>query len=409
MLKRIAVKDMKLGMYICEFCGSWMEHPFWKTKFLLTDEKDQLAIIASGIRELWIDISLGLDVEEAVRAKTPDEVAHETESMLASAGKPLLNEQVPLEEEVKTAVQLCKKSKEAVMEMFHDARLGKAIEVEHVHELVEEISNSVMRHPHALISLARLKTADEYTYMHSVAVCALMSALARQLQLEAALVREAGVAGLLHDIGKIGIPRQILNKPGKLTDDEFTVMKSHSAIGTKILKDSQHFSKLVLDVCLHHHEKMDGTGYPHGMKGHEISIYAKMGAVCDVYDAITSNRPYKKGWSPAESIRKMAEWSKGHFDELIFQVFVKTVGIYPIGSLVRLDSGRLGVVVEQSGNSLLTPKVKVFFSTITNKPITQEVVDLAQQAGREKIIGRESPDEWNFKNLDSLWSGLPSH
>lgn len=405
MLKRIAVKDIKLGMFICEFCGSWMEHPFWKTRFLLEDEKDLRAILNSGIKELWIDVDLGLDVPEAT-GKTADEVEKETEALLLEAESQEVGSRVALDEEISTATILCKRAKEAVIEMFSDARMGKAIQVEKAQELVEQISNSVLRQPHALISLARLKTADEYTYLHSVAVCALMIALARQLNLDENLVQEAGLAGLLHDIGKIGIPLKILNKPGKLTDDEFAVVKSHPEVGAKILIESYQVPPMTLDVCLHHHEKVDGTGYPHGLKGDNISLFAKMGAVCDVYDAITSNRPYKKGWPPADSIRKMAEWSKGHFDEAVFQAFVKTVGIYPTGSLVRLESGRLAVVVEQHETSLLLPKVKVFFSAKTKMPIIQEVLDLSKLQGKEKIIGRESPDEWGFRNLDLLWSGI---
>lgn len=158
----------------------------------------------------------------------------------------------------------------------------------------------------------------------------------------------------------------------------------------------------MLDVCLHHHEKIDGTGYPHGLQGDGISILARMGAVSDVYDAITSDRPYKKGWLPAEAIRKMAEWSKGHFDDTVFQAFVKTVGIYPIGSLVRLTSGRLGVVIEQNPDSLLMPRVKVFFSTKSRVQIAPEVVDLARQQ-EEKIEGRESADTWGFRHLEHLW------
>jgi hypothetical protein len=163
---------------------------------------------------------------------------------------------------------------------------------------------------------------------------------------------------------------------------------------------------MVLDVCLHHHEKMDGSGYPKGLKGDAISLFAKMGAVCDVYDAITSNRPYKSGWDPAESLRQMAEWSKGHFDEKVFQAFVKSLGIYPVGSLVRLTSGRLGVVVEQTGKSLTTPFVKVFFSTKSNMRIIPEVVDLSLPGTREKIAGREDPTKWRFSDLNELWSGL---
>ncbi|ACE82890.1 HD-GYP domain-containing protein [Cellvibrio japonicus] len=403
MLKRIAVKDVKLGMFICEFCGSWMEHPFWKTKFLLDDPRDLHNIQSSGIKELWIDVGLGLDVDTPGQGKSREEVEQEAENLLLQAGKSQLPERVAFDEEIKIAAKLCAKTKTAVMEMFNDARMGKAIEVEQAQAMVEEISQSVMRHPHALISLARLKNADEYTYMHSVAVCALMIALARQLKLEEPLVQEAGLAGLLHDLGKMGIPAKILNKPGKLTLGEFTIIKSHPQIGADILLNNPLVSPLVLDVILHHHEKVDGTGYPHQLKGDNITLFAKMGAVCDVYDAITSNRPYKKGWAPAESIRKMAEWSKGHFDERVFQAFVKTVGIYPTGSLVRLESDRLGVVVEQNEKSLLQPKVKIFFSAKTRSPIVQETIDLSRLAGKDKITGRESPDDWGFKNLDNLW------
>jgi putative nucleotidyltransferase with HDIG domain len=407
MLKRIAVEHMKMGMFITELCGSWMEHPFWKSKFLLVDERDRQGILDSGIKELWIDVSLGIDVDEVVEAKTADQVERETDQVLAAVTTSATYvEKKTLEEEVKHAARLCNQSKRAVMSMFTDARLGKAIQIEHAQELVEEIASSVLRHPHALISLARLKNADEYTYLHSVAVCALMIALARQLHLDENMVREAGVAGLLHDIGKIAIPLAILNKPGKLTDEEFAIVKSHPEGGAEILVVHHQVSALVIDVCMHHHEKVDGTGYPHGLDGDSISLLAKMGAVCDVYDAITSDRPYKKGWPPAESIRKMAEWSKGHFDEIVFQAFVKTVGIYPTGSLVRLQSGKLGVVVEQNEKSLLSPKVKVFFSAKSKMPIPQAIVDLAALVGTDKIVAREMPEDWNFKNLDALWTGL---
>ena len=405
MLKRISIKDLKLGMYICEFCGSWMEHPFWRTKFLLSDPQDLDSIVASGIKELWIDVSRGLDVEQQSQALSRDQAEQEVESLLQGAAQVRPSPKPSLEDELQQAAHLCGAAKEAVVAMFTDVRMGRAVDVGQVQELVRDISASVMRHPHALISLARLKHADEYTYMHSVAVCALMIALGRQLQLSDDLVSEAGTAGLLHDLGKMRIPHQILNKPGKLTDDEFNTMKAHPQLGAEILLNNPLVSPMALDVILHHHEKMDGTGYPHGLKGDTISLLARMGAVCDVYDAITSNRPYKKGWSPAESIRKMAEWSKSHFDEAVFQAFVKTVGIYPTGSLVRLESGRLGVVVEQSDSSLLQPKVKVFFSAKTRAPIIQETLDLADARTKDRIIGREAPDDWGFKNLDALWSG----
>jgi HD-GYP domain-containing protein (c-di-GMP phosphodiesterase class II) len=173
--------------------------------------------------------------------------------------------------------------------------------------------------------------------------------------------------------------------------------------GARLLRLCPQISALVLDVCLHHHEKSDGSGYPSGLVQEQISLFAQMGAVCDVYDAITSERPYKRGWGPADAIRKMAEW-KGHFDDQVFQAFVRCVGIYPVGALVRLESGRIGVVVEQSPKSLLTPRVKVFFSARSRLPIPQVVVNLAEQS--DKIVGRENAEEWGFKHVDELWSGL---
>ncbi len=392
-------------MFIQELCGSWMDHPFWKTRFLLQSPRDLQRLRDSAVREVWIDTSKGLDVPGG---ESVEDVCAETEArLLAAETAPPVVARVDLDEEVQRASRIWARSKEAVLEMFSDVRMGKALDTENVQGMVEEISQSVARHPNALISLARLKNADEYTYMHSVAVCALMIALARQLGMSEDDVREAGTAGLLHDIGKMAIPDAVLNKPGKLSDAEFNVVKHHPVAGAEILRGGQQVSAAAIDVALHHHEKVDGSGYPHGLKGDEISLLARMGAVCDVYDAITSDRPYKKGWGPAESIRKMAEWSRGHFDERVFQAFVKSVGIYPTGSLVRLDSGRLGVVLEQHEQSLLTPRVKVFFSTKLKAPIMPEVLDLAQLVGREKIVARESAEDWGFRNIEELWSGLP--
>lgn len=395
-------------MYINEFCGSWMEHPFWKAKFLLEGDKDLQRIRDSGIDEVWIDVSKGLDLPAGRAAQSEAEVAAQVEESLLAVATTPVAKRAALDEEVRRAHKLCARSKSAVVAMFSEVRMGQAIDAGQVVELVEEISASVLRNPNALISLARLKNSDEYTYMHSVAVCALMIALARQLGLSEEQVREAGMAGLLHDIGKMMIPDDILNKPGKLTDSEFDTVRSHPLAGGKILMDSQQVSAMVLDVCLHHHEKVDGSGYPHRLMGDQISLFARMGAVCDVYDAITSDRPYKNGWDPAESIRKMAEWCKGHFDEAVFKAFVKSVGIYPTGSLVRLESGRLGVVMDQHETSLLTPRVKVFFSAKSKAPIPQQIIDLAKLVGREKIVGRESQEDWNFPNLEELWSELPA-
>ena len=379
MRKKIKASDLQIGMHLDELCGSWMDHPFWRSKFILTQVDDIRRILDSGISEVWIDIAKGVDV--AVKVPDTPVISPPLHDTLVEAPKP-----VSRMEELKRAAMICKQAKKAVVSMFREARMGNAINAEAAGELVDEISSSVVRNPGALISLARLKTADDYTYMHSVAVCALMVALGRQLGLNEQEVKEAGMAGLLHDLGKAMMPIKVLNKPGKLTDDEFRIIKSHPVEGHRMLLEGNSVSDIVLDVCLHHHEKVDGSGYPDKLTGDQISLYAKMGAVCDVYDAITSNRPYKAGWDPAESIRKMSEWSKGHFDEKVFQAFIKSIGIYPVGSLVKLASGRLAVVIEQSEKSLLAPHVKVFFSTKSQTRIVPELIDLSHPGTSEKTL-----------------------
>ena len=394
-------------MHLKEFCGSWMEHPFWRSAFVITDPKDIESILASSIKEVWIDSSKGLDVEagETAISEAESDVQVEAELKIA-AQEQRQTAAVPASVEFARAAKICAQSKRAVASMFQEARMGKAVDTDGAQKLVEEISDSISRNPGALISLARLKTADDYTYMHSVAVCALMIALSKQLKLDEKLTRSAGIAGLLHDLGKALMPMDVLNKPGKLTDEEFAIIKTHPEEGHKLLLGSTGADEMALDVVLHHHEKTDGSGYPKRLKDSEISLYAKMGAVCDVYDAITSNRPYKAGWDPAESLRKMAEWAKGHFDPTVFQAFVKSLGIYPVGSLVKLNSGRLGIVVEQAEKSLLTPRIKVFFSTRSNARIKPEIVDLSRANCPEKIVSREDPAQWNFLDLNELWSGL---
>lgn len=409
MLKKINVDQLVVGMHIKEFCGSWMEHPFWRTAFVIDDPADIRSLRESSIKEVWIDSTKGLDVAPGEHVVSEAESEAQVDAELAIAAQDdSARAQAPIAVELERAVKICAESKRAVISMFDEARMGKAVDTNRAKRLVEEISNSVSRNPGALISLARLKTADDYTYMHSVAVCALMVALAKQLKLDEAQTRSAGIAGLLHDLGKAMMPMDVLNKPGKLTDDEFAVIKKHPEAGHELLVGSAGVDPVALDVVLHHHEKTDGSGYPKHLKASEISVFAKMGAVCDVYDAITSNRPYKSGWDPAESLRKMAEWCAGHFDSRIFQAFVKSLGIYPVGSLVRLSSGRLGIVVEQAPDSLLKPRIKVFFSTRASARIKPEIVDLARTGCPEKISNREDPANWDFPDLDELWSGLPN-
>jgi putative nucleotidyltransferase with HDIG domain len=424
MLKKIPTQQAELGMFLQSMEGSWLSHPFWKTKFLLAEASDLESLKKSGVPYIWIDASKGRDaVPEADEEETsqppplpplePPEPPESVERLEAQPKEAVVLDPMSMAaqpsrsfaDEMEQAAALMNKSRKAVVGMLNEARMGRVVRQEAAAEVVEDIAGSVWRNPSALITLARLKTRDDYTYMHSVAVCAMMVSLGRQLGLSEAEQRVAGEAGLLHDVGKMLMPLEVLNKPGQLTDAEFAIMKSHPSRGYEALKAGGAFGEGVLDVALHHHEKMDGSGYPHRLPGDKISLLSRMGAVCDVYDAITSNRPYKAAWDPAASLARMAQW-QGHFDPRVFQAFVVSLGIYPVGTLVRLHSGRLAVVIDQNPGRLTMPKVKIFFSTKSNMPIELKEMDLSSDSS-DKITGREDPATWGFTHLNELWNPNP--
>ncbi len=391
-MKKIPVKQLRIGMYIQEICGSWMDHPFWKSSFLLNSKQDLETLLDSSVSEVWIDPNRGLDVESADESLTAQSSEEVLLSLTAGTKSAPPIQKTTFEDEINRAKLIHAKARKAVVAMFSEVRMGKSVPVDQVYPLVDEIHQSVARNTDALLSLVRLKNADDYTYLHSVAVCTLMVALGKQMGLEGDHLRSAGVAGLLHDVGKMMVPDHVLNKPDRLTDEEFSIIQRHPRLGYEALVEARMEDPIVLDVCLHHHERTNGRGYPENLDADSITLFAKMGSVCDVYDAITSDRCYKKGWEPAEAIRKMVEWQDGHFDKEIFHAFIRTVGIYPQGTLVRLKSGRLALVVEQGKRSLLTPVVKVFFSLKQNSAIQPERIDLSKV--RDAIEAAEDPEPW---------------
>ena len=214
--------------------------------------------------------------------------------------------------------------------------------------------------------------------MHCVSVAGLMTAFAVEMGLDAETIQQVAIGGMVHDIGKTLVPDKILNKPGKLDDDEFVVMKHHVNFSDQLLKEHTGLSQVARDVTLLHHERMDGTGYPQGLKGDEISLIGQMSAIVDVYDALTSVRVYKDAWEPSVTLKKLMEWSPAHFNPKLVQNFIKCLGIYPVGSLVELNSGRVGVVMEQ-GKDILRPLLRVIYNTRLNGYIKVIELDLAKE------------------------------
>lgn len=403
MLKKIDSAKLRPGMYIHELGGDWLSHPFLRNQFMVKDEADVEKIVGAGIREVYIDTGRGLDFAEG---KAAEDVAREVEQeIIAAVSEPAAPARVSLADEMARAQKLHETAHRVVHEVMHDVRLGKAVQVENIEALVDDITESVLRNSGALISLLRLKTADEYTFLHSVAVGTMMVTFGRSLGLESELVRQAGIGGLVHDLGKMKVPDSILNKPGRLTDAEFDVMRTHPGEGYKVLLETDGISLVARDIALHHHERVDGSGYPEKLPAEKITQVARMAAIVDVYDAITSERSYHRGMQPTEALRKMWEWSKFHFDQGLLQNFMRAIGMYPVGSLVRLESGRLGVVIEQNEGNLLAPQVRVFFSTKANAHIPPETVDLARglgAGGGDRIASHETPEKWGVDPLRFL-------
>ena len=411
-LIRVPTSRLCVGMYVNSFCGSWLQHDFFRTAFLIDSPKIIERLQASGLEAVMIDPSRGVtpaarpaaaSVAGAVAAatadaETPAEPAVEgiTDAPEEAKSKPL----APLSQELNKAREVTRMVRNTVESLFRDAQLGRNLDTQRIDTAVRSVQESLDRNPGALLSLVRIKRADEYTYMHSVAVSALMAQLAKTLGMDETAQYQAATAGLLHDIGKVGVPNEILNKPGRLTEDEFTAVRNHPRNGHELLARGGEFDDVALDVCLHHHERIDGRGYPDRLKGDEITLFARMGAVCDIYDAISSNRPYKSAWTPFESLRQMASWGKGHLDHDIFRAFVRSVGVYPVGTIVKLKSNRLAIVTEQNENELRKPVIRAFYSTQLHERIEPRFIQIGK--GHDEILSVEDPEAWNLPPIDQL-------
>jgi putative nucleotidyltransferase with HDIG domain len=392
-IKRVRVDQLKPGMYVHDLNCGWLQHGFLRPKFLIKHPDQIQKMRTQGLDEIYIDTAQGEDV---AGAPTQAEIEQGLKQQLkdsAAAGAALVPARVSQREEAAAAKLILGEAAGVVDGLLHDVRLGRQLEPAKARPLVKAMHASVLRNSGALISLSRIKAADTYTFQHSVSICALLVSFAHALGMDAATVEEAGLGGLLHDVGKMKIPNEILNKPGKLTDEEFSIMKSHAALSRDLLMGVPGVSGMVIQIAGEHHEKMGGGGYPRGIAGDDISQIGRMTAIVDVYDALTSNRVYHKGMEPTEVLKKLLEWSGSHLDGALVQQYIRALGIYPVGSLVRLSGGRLAIVVEQS-EDLLRPTVRVVFDTAHKLRLQPRDLHLVHAS--EEIVDFEEPAEWGL-------------
>ncbi|WP_255374933.1 HD-GYP domain-containing protein [Oleiphilus sp. HI0123] len=353
------------------------------------------------MKEVYIDTFLGEDLKDA---PTLAEIDKENEKKLAAAGElsSLNKPRLGLGEEMLAAQKVHEEAVELMGGILTDVKTGQALPIDAIDNLAEDMLDSLFRNHNALACLGCIREKDSYLMEHSVNLSVLMSIFGKSMQLDRSVLHQTISGALLHDIGKIMVPDEILHKPGKLTDDEFSQMKHHVTLGREHLLGIEGISPLTIQVVSEHHERMDGTGYPSGLCGHEISTFGRMAAIVDVYDAITADRCYHKGMTPTMAIKRLLEWSDHHLDRSLVNHFIRCIGIYPVGSLVLLESGRLGAVVEVNEFDQRSPKVRVMYHTKFKCFIKTELIDLAKPTVQDAIVKAVDPDLFRINVKDFL-------
>lgn len=394
MIKKIKVEQLKPGFFVHDFNCGWLNHPFFKNRMILKSEQDIEKIVAHGIHEVYIDTDAGLDLDDAPTQEEVEQAISNGLEALASVKSAKTNE-VPLGELVDQSKALIIESKFTAQCVLDGAKFGNPINVGEIATLVDTLAESVLDGSDTLVSLLRNKRRNEYAYLHSLSVASLCISFAQSMGFDTDQIRDLGIGGLLHDIGEVRIPSRILNKPGPLTEEEFEIMQQHVARGIEILKQTPRISKESLAVAAQHQERLDGTGYPKGLRADEIGLFGQISAIADVYDALTSTRCYNVPLPPTAALRKMYEWSDSYFNRYLVEKFIAHIGIYPVGSLVRMRSGEVGVVLRHGENSLLRPIVRIIFDRFNRRVNDTSEVDLSQNAAASDghdIVHCESSD-----------------
>lgn len=401
MIKKIHVSDLQIGMYVTDMNNTWIPQQNSRRRGLIKSQKTIDQIRQLGITELFIDTEKGLDCPQGTSAVIAEVQREQFESLRMQSGN-LADKPVPFGTERGQAEKVHSQAKRLVGDILDEIKHGKAIDAIAVSTLADELITSLDNNSDALSCLTRIRSKDAYLLEHSVNVGILLGVFARSLNLERPVIRELVTGGLLHDVGKIVVPESVLNKPGKLDAEEWEEMKRHVDYGERILDATAGLSPLTRSICALHHERMDGTGYPRGLPADKISLYGRMSAIVDVYDAITADRVYHKGMSPHEALKKLIEWSVFHLDkELVYQ-FIRCISIYPVGTVVELDNGQAGVVIEANPGNPLAPVVRVFYTVKHRRYLEPQVIDLADRHSERQIVGTLEPGELGIREIDFI-------
>lgn len=397
MIKKIPVGQLRVGMYVCDFNAGWLSHPFLVNRMMMRHEDDIAKVRQSGIIELFIDTSKGLDVDSGDSPVTPAAAPVTPRVVLSTAdARPAATS---LGEEMNRARSAYTQATRLIRSVMEDIRVGKQADLEPIRQSVETITGSVLRNSNAMLTLRRLLQREESIFEHSVNVCVMMTAFGKTLDLDTAQLHHLSLGALLHDIGKIKIAPEILAKAkaGTLSEEERKYLATHVMQGVEIVSQMPGVPRTALDVIEHHHECFDGSGFPHGLSGEGISLAGRMASIVNTYDTITSTKRYREKGNPADAVRQLYALCGKEFDPQLVQAFVRSIGIYPVGTLVRLASGRLAVVIEVSERSLLQPRVRVIYDSRHRHYLPPTEVDLARPEARgDTIVGAEAAATWGI-------------
>ncbi len=383
-------------MYVLDLDRPWLETPFLFQGFEIRSQ-DDIAELQRYCKYVYIDVPESSDISPHLHAREKDKVPYSIQTgdreknfeyaflkiTNRPRNRPLYPDQTTLEEEICAVREHHDRTRELIYTVMQDIRLGRNIQSLDAKKVVGALTESVIRNPDALICFIQLKKKDEYTALHSLRVCILALAFGRHLGLEKEELNVLGIGALLHDMGKMKVPNEILNKPGALDEREFEIMKSHVPRGVEIVEQAGNIPPAAVEVVRCHHERYNGRGYVSGLKGEQIGLFGTIGAVVDCYDAISSDRAYRGGMSTHTALRKMYEWRNKDFHPKLVEQFIQCMGIYPIGSVVELNTGEIGVVVTMNRVRRLKPRVTLVLQPNASPYPSQKTVDLMQHKTRD--------------------------
>jgi HD-GYP domain-containing protein (c-di-GMP phosphodiesterase class II) len=371
MRKRISIDQLKIGMKVEKLDRSWMATPFLRHRFTITSSEQIAQLQASGVRQLDVETDDACEESGSCASDLPAKVEESEPADIQFA------------EELPAARHTYQAAKLVVQQAMEDVRMGRALNMEAVSQVVGSMADSILRNPDALTSLTRLKNFDEYTFFHSVNTSALALSVGKHLGYRREQLLQLGTGMLLHDIGKTLVPVEILNKPGRYEAHEFEIMKQHALRGAEILSNTTGLTDMFLKPALEHHERVDGTGYPHHRSKADISQYGLIAAIVDIYDAVTSDRCYHKGKTPHDTLQFLYQLgTQGHVDGTLVQHFVQVVGVYPVGSCISLNTGETAIVKQFNHHSPLKPLVVLITDEAGSRRSTPVDLDLATQPRR---------------------------